>query len=64
MIGWMVRHLGWWTFRLGFTLVACVTLQNIIHQEGYRVELSTLFLASAVTIVTIRFWMPKPECSR
>jgi len=61
MIGWVARHLLWWAIRLGVTLAACVTLQNVIHGEGYRVELWTLLVAAACVIVTVRFWMPRPE---
>lgn len=58
MLAWFARGLFQLVVRLGFTLAACVTLQQLIHEEGYRVELQTLLLASAVAIVAIRLWMP------
>lgn len=58
MIAWLVKHLGVFVVRLGLTLVACITLQGVIHNEGYRCELPTLLVGAAVTIVTLRLWLP------
>lgn len=58
MLDWAARRLFQLAVRLGFTLAGCVTLQRLIHEEGYRVELSTLLLASAVVVIVLRLWMP------
>jgi hypothetical protein len=58
MIAWMAHWIVWFTVRAAITLVCIWTVQNLIHQEGYRVEFSTLLLASICAIVAIRMWMP------
>lgn len=58
MIAWAARHLFQLGVRLAVTLVACISLQRVIQQEGYRCELSTLLIGAALTIVALRVWMP------
>ena len=58
MLAWFAKNLFQLVVRLGTTLAACVTLQNVIHREGYRCELSTLLVGAAVAIVAVRVWMP------
>lgn len=58
MLDWFARGLFQLVVRLGFTLVGCITLQHLIHEEGYRVELPTLLGGAAIAIVVIRLWMP------
>lgn len=48
MLFWVLERLFWFSFRVGVTLLACVTLQRIILEQGYRCELKTLE-AAAVT---------------
>jgi hypothetical protein len=58
MIAWMAHWVMWFALRAVVTLVCIYSIQNLIHQEGYRVEFSTLLLASICAIVAIRMWMP------
>ncbi len=58
MIAWMISWIWWATWRLAVSLACLLTIQNVIHQEGYRVEFSTLLITGACAIVGIRIWMP------
>lgn len=58
MLEWMIGRVWWATWRLAVSLVCLLTIQNVIHQEGYRVEFSTLLVTGACAILGIRIWMP------
>ncbi len=58
MLAWMMRWVIWITIRVAVTLVCILTLQNVIHAEGYRVEFYTLVIAAVCVIVAVRMWMP------
>lgn len=58
MLAWMAHWILWFMIRAAVTLVCVYTVQNLIHQEGYRVEFGTLLLASICAIIAIRMWMP------
>lgn len=58
MIAWATRHLVQLGIRLAVTLASCFTLQQVIQQEGYRCELSTLLVGAALAIIVLRLWMP------
>lgn len=58
MIRWMIVWVWWATWRLAVSLACLLTIQNVIHLEGYRVELSTLLVTGACAILGIRIWMP------
>lgn len=58
MLAWFGRHLFVLAARLVVTLAACVSLQRVIQEEGYRCELSSLLIGAALTIVCLRVWMP------
>jgi uncharacterized membrane protein len=61
MIAWMARWVVWFAIRVVVTLACIYSIQNIIHQEGYRVEFTTLLLASICAIIAIRMWMPSSK---
>ena len=60
------RHAFQFAVRIGVTLVALLTIQNVVHQEGYFIEFKTLAVAAVVMIVALRLWMPwsKPASDR
>lgn len=58
MLDWLVRHLFQLGARLLVTVAGVVTLHRVILEEGYRCELSTLFIGAAIAIVVLRLWMP------
>jgi hypothetical protein len=60
---WFLERLFWFGARILVTLACCVTVQNIIAEEGYRCELKSIVLAAACVIVAVRFWMPKQQPS-
>jgi predicted MFS family arabinose efflux permease len=61
MIRWMTAWVWWATWRLAVSLACLLTIQNVIHQEGYRVEFSTLLVTGACAILGIRIWMPSSK---
>ena len=58
MLKYVVYWVWWFTWRLLITLACMITIHNVIEQEGYRIEWSTLAIATVCTIVAIRIWMP------
>ncbi len=58
MFRWMMGWVWYATWRLAVSLACLLTIQNVIHQEGYRVEFSTLLVTGACAILGIRIWMP------
>lgn len=57
MFAWMMRWVIWFAIRIAVTLACIVTLQNVIHAEGYRVEFYTLVIAAVCVIVAVRMWV-------
>lgn len=55
----MINNILWFAIRCIVTLAGVYSLQTIIQREGYRAEFSTLLLAAIVSIVIIRFWIPR-----
>jgi hypothetical protein len=58
MIQWMAYWLWWLGWRSALTGACMYTLQNVIHQEGYRIDWQTMFIGTLCAIVGLRFWMP------
>lgn len=58
MFTWMMGWVWWLTWRLAVSLACLLTIQNVIHLEGYRVEFSTLLVTGACAILGVRIWMP------
>lgn len=59
MLVWFFTNAFKWTVRIVVTLVACASMQNILADRlGYRMEFSVLLIAAAITITTVRLWMP------
>ena len=56
--------IGWNAARVVVTLVALVTIQNVIAQEGYRVEFHDLLIVAICAIISIRIWMPSHKCEK
>lgn len=58
MLMWMMGWAWWLTWRLAVSLACLLTIQNVIHLEGYRVEFSTLLVTGVCAILGIRIWIP------
>lgn len=58
MIAWALRHVVTLAARLAVTCAGVLTVHQLIALEGYRCELSTLFISAAAIIVAVRVWMP------
>lgn len=58
MIAWMASWVWWFAWRLVVTLACLWTVQNVIHQEGYYIEMKILMVAALCMIVGVRVWMP------
>jgi len=58
MLEWMTSWIWWLGWRSAITFACMFTIQNVIHQEGYRIAWSTMMVASVCAIIGIRIWMP------
>jgi hypothetical protein len=63
MLAWMMRWVIWIAIRVAVTLACILTIQNVIHAEGYRVEFFTLVISAVCVIVAVRMWMPSSNKS-
>lgn len=63
MISWASRWAWWFASRSVVTLVCIITVQNLLHHEGYLVEFKILALGAVCLILGVGVWMrlPSPE---
>ena len=57
----MISKVWWLAWRLGVTFLCAHTIQKIIQEEGYFIELPILLNGALLIILMIRIWAPNSE---
>lgn len=58
MLEWIIKWVVWLAIRATVTLACMITIQTVIHNEGYYIEFHVLLVCAVCLIVGVRMWMP------
>ena len=51
---WFI-YIGW---RMVITILCGYTLQQVVHTQGYLIDIKVILQAAVLTILAVRIWMP------
>lgn len=57
MIKDYLPRLFWILGKVAVTLACIITLQNLIHNEGFYIPLQTLIIMSVLAIIGMKLWV-------
>jgi hypothetical protein len=43
---------------IGITVLCAYTLQQVVHTQGYLIDIKVILQAAVLTILAVRIWMP------
>ena len=53
-----MRWFVYFAWRSVITVLCAYTLQQVVHTQGYLIDLKVILQAAVLTILAVRIWMP------